>query len=123
MYNGTYNKAVSWNSEIDSLISTKLSNRYIITCGHHARQRIIENGLPKGIYKTCLYGDVVEVEFIDGAVHKIITRVPHRTLPYDICSAVMFEDDKAFVKTVWLNSNTDNHSTIRKENYQLVEVS
>lgn len=123
MYNGTYNKAVSWNSEIDSLISTKLSSRYTITCGHHARQRITENNLPPKIYKTSLYGDVVECEFVDGVVHKIITRLPHRTLPYDICSVVMFKDDKAFVKTVWLNSNTDNHSTIRKENYQFVEVS
>lgn len=122
MYNGTYNKAVSWNSEIDNLISIKLSNRYIITCGHHARQRIAENGLSPKVYKASLYGEVVEVEFVDGAVHKIITRLPHRTLPYDICSAVMFNGSEAFVKTVWLNSSTDNHRTIRKENYKLVEV-
>lgn len=119
MYNGTYNKAVYWNSEIENLVNTKLSNRYTLTCGYHARQRINENGLPQGVYKASLYGDVVECEFVDGCVHKVITRLPHKNKPYDICFAVMFNDDVAFVKTVWLNSSTDNHDTIRKENYKI----
>lgn len=119
MYNGVYNKAVYWNDEIARLIDNKLHNRYTITIGKHAERRIKENNLPTYCYKASLYGEVVECEFIDGEVNKVVTRLPHRTLPYDICSVVLFKDNQeAFVKTIWLNSIEDKHYTIRKENYQ-----
>lgn len=117
---GLYNKAVYWTDELEGKINALMSKRYHVLPTIHCKFKARKLGLPLGCYKAMLYGKIVEVEYDKqtDVVQKIITRLPNRVKDgTDICAAIRFDGYEAYVVTVWLNKATDNHKTIRVENY------
>ena len=120
--NGTYNKAVYWPGTFNMLVEDELNFRYNVYATTHCKNRIQEYRLPQGCFTAMLYGEVVEAEYYNGNITKIITRLPNRkNQNQDICAAIMLEHNnyghKAKVKTIWLNERNDKHKTINRENY------
>lgn len=118
---GLYNKAVYWTDELENKVNALMSKRYRVLPTNHCKFKARKLGLPLGCYKAMLYGKIVEVEYdkqVD-AVQKIITRLPNRVQDgTDICAAIRFDGfNEARVITIWVNEATDNHKTIRVENY------
>ena len=117
---GLYNKAVYWTDELEGKINALMSKRYHVLPTIHCKFKARKLGLPLGCYKAMLYGKIVEVEYDKqtDVVQKIITRLPNRVKDgTDICAAIRFDGYEARVVTVWVNEATDNHKTIRVENY------
>lgn len=117
---GLYNKAVYWTDELEGKVNALMSKRYHVLPTNHCKFKARKLGLPLGCYKAMLYGKIVEVEYSNqaDAVQKIITRLPNRVQDgTDICAAIRFNGYEAYVVTVWVNESTDNHKTIRVENY------
>ena len=122
MKNGLYNKGVYWTKELDDSIKELLSKHYKVIPTFHTYNKVDKLKLPKGCYRACLFGDVVEAQVEDGKVVKIITRLLNRYNPkQDICAAIMLkpseEKNEAIVKTIWTNAHDDDHETINKSNY------
>lgn len=118
MVDGVYNKAVYWPNEIEEKVNNRMGDKFLIRLSVHAEKRIAENHLPKDCYKAFLFGEIVEVEIKNGSVKKIVTRLRHRyNSKKFICSAILLDFDVAFVKTVWVNNEDDNHETIIAYNY------
>ena len=120
MKTGLYNKAVYWTDELESKVKKAMTIRYTVSATKHYKFKARKLGLPLGCYKAMLYGKIVEVEYDKqmDAVQKIITRLSNRVQDgTDICAAIRFDGYEAYVVTVWLNKATDNHKTIRVENY------
>lgn len=122
LQNGTYNKAVYWPDTLNKLVEDVLDFRYNVYTTAHCKNRIQEYRLPQGCFTAMLYGEVVEAEYYNGNITKIITKLPNRkNQNQDICAAIMLEHNnyghKAKVKTIWLNERNDKHNTINKENY------
>lgn len=121
MKTGIYNKAVYWTDELESKVNVLMRKRYRILPTNHCKFKARKLGLPLGCYKAMLYGKIVEVEYNKqtDAVQKIITRLPNRVQDgTDICAAIRFDRfNEARVITIWVNEATDNHKTIRVENY------
>ena len=122
LQNGTYNKAVYWPDRLKELVKDALDFRYNIYATAHCKNRIQEYGLPQGCFTTMLYGEIVEAEYYNNNITKIVTRLPNRkNKNQDICAVIMLEHSvyghKAKVKTIWLNERNDKHKTINKENY------
>ena len=117
---GIYNRAVYWTDELESKVKKAMTIRYTVSATKHYKFKARKLGLPLGCYKAMLYGKIVEVEYDKqtDVVQKIITRLPNRVKDgTDICAAIRFDGYEAYVVTVWLNKATDNHKTIRVENY------
>lgn len=114
---GTYNKAVYFPAGLQYILSKTMETRYKITSTRHADEKIKICHLSPNIYKTALYGEVIEVEVKDCQIVKVITRLPSLFDNVDICSAVAINGTEARVKTVWTNDRFDNHYTLRTENY------
>lgn len=118
---GVYNKAVFWPDKLVEMISKQLVHRYKVSATKHYfdKRRILH--LPKNCYKAMMYGEVIEAEVRNGAVVKIVTRLPNcNFMTEDICAAILLHDRgfyDAKVKTVWVNHVDDNHSTINISNY------
>lgn len=122
LQNGTYNKAVYWPEVLSDLVEATLYTQYTVCATVHCKNRIKSYGLPKGCFTAMLYGKVVEAEYHNGNITKIVTRLPnHKNTNQDICAVIMLEHNcyghKAKVKTIWLNERDDKHNTINKENY------
>lgn len=118
---GTYNKAVFWPDKLAKMISEQLVYRYKVSATKHYFDKCEILHLPKNCYKAMMYGEVIEAEIRNGAVVKIVTRLPNRyDMTEDICAAILLHDEgfyDAKVKTVWVNQAEDNHSTINISNY------
>lgn len=121
--NGLYNKAVYWNTNIDTMVNQAMNKRYMIEPTFHMTQKVHSLHLPNRCYLAVLYGEVVEAEVVNNKVVKVITRITNRyNIHQDICAAVLLTTDElgnniARVKTIWTNSHNDNHKTIKVENY------
>lgn len=120
---GTYNRRVYWPQELQLLIDLTLAKKYLVQPTDHLRMRLKENCLPAEVYKTALYGEIVEAEVDHGILKKIITRLrnKHRKSE-DICMATIFTENSsgsivARVKTAWINQHKDNHDTLHIEKY------
>lgn len=68
-------------------------------------------------YLNCNSGKIIEVEVNNGEVTKILYRFPHCD-KYSILLAVKPENNCLVVKTVWLNSKDDNHTTLNSGVYE-----
>lgn len=122
LQNGTYNKAVYWPDALSALVEDNLNFHYNVYAAVHCKNRIQQYNLPQGCFTAMLYGEVVEAEYYNGNITKVVTRLPNRkNQNQDICAAIMLEcndyGNKAKVKTVWLNERDDKHKTINRENY------
>ena len=120
---GLYNKGVYWPPQVQAVIDHVLSYSYVISPTNHATEKIAQLDLPPTCYKFLLLGEPIEATFENGRLIKIVFRITNtKNCFQDIYGAVRFninEKDKntASVITVWTNSNTDNHSTLKRENY------
>lgn len=120
---GLYNKGVYWPPQVQAVVDHVLSYSYAMSPTNHATEKITQLNLPTMCYKSLLFGDPIEATFENGRLVKIVFRIANtKNCFQDICGAVRFninEKDKntASVITVWTNSNTDNHSTLKRENY------
>lgn len=121
MLNGLYSKQVYWPDTVKAVIEHTFSYQYFIELTIHAGEKINQLGLPNGVYKAMAYGEIIEAEFYNGKLIKVVTRLPHRTKPIDICAAILVNPDnrlgKLAIKTIWTNRHDDNHITINKEAY------
>ena len=123
MLDGTYSKQVYWNDSIDAVIDHVFSFQYLIQVTHHAQQKIRSLQLPLSCYKPVCFGEVIEAEFEEGRLVKIVTRMQHSLDPsIDLVAAVLINPDGSYgnvlrVKTIWTNEHNDNHSTIDKSAY------
>lgn len=122
LQNGTYNKAVYWPDALSALVEDSLNFHYNVYATSHCKNRIQQYNLPQGCFTAMLYGEVVEAEYYNGNITKIVSRLPNRkNKNQDICAAIMLEcnnyGNKAKVNTIWLNERNDKHKTINKENY------
>lgn len=119
--NGLYSRQVFWPETIQAVLDHTMSYQYFIEKTRHAMERMNQLYLPSNLHKAVAYGEIIEAEFDNGKLIKIVTRLPHRTREADICSAILVNPDDRFgilrVKTIWLNHHNDNHSTINKEAY------
>lgn len=115
--NGLYSKQVYWPETVQAVITHVLSCRHIIQPTVHAQVRMAQLYLPDNVYKIVIHGKVIEAEFNNGRLIKIVTRMPHKSKPLDICAAISIEENVCKVKTIWLNNYNDNHNTISKEAY------
>lgn len=119
--NGLYSRQVFWPEAIQAVVDHAMSKRYYIDATNHAKEKLNQLFLPRGLFKAVAYGEVIEAEFVDGLLVKIVTRLPHRTREADICSAILIEPEGRNgilrVKTIWTNRREDNHSTINEEAY------
>ncbi len=61
---------------------------------------------------------IVEVTAIGRTVLKLVYRVPH-CAQYDLVVVVL--PDSGLVKTVWLNSKTDTHTTLDRSKYSVAK--
>lgn len=119
---GTYNKALYWPDGVDYVIDHVLGDEYAILASTHAKDRIREYNLPLLCYKSCLYGKIIEVTFVEGHLIKIVTRLhDRRATGQDICFAIIFKHGVnrplALVKTVWCNDEDDDHATLDWRQY------
>ena len=123
MLNGTYSKQVYWNDCIDAVIDHVFSFQYLIQVTHHAQQKIRSLQLPLSCYKPVCFGEVIEAEFEEGRLVKIVTRMQHSLdLNIGLVAAVLINPDGSYgnvlrVKTIWTNDHNDNHSTIDESAY------
>lgn len=67
--------------------------------------------LPRSINPSLC--QVVEVEMQNNMAVKLLLRMPYN-LAYDLCMVI---NPDGSVRTVWLNSKRDKHSTLRAEKY------
>jgi hypothetical protein len=119
---GTYNRALYWPDGIDYVVDHVLGDEYAILASLHAKDRIKEKHLPEFVYKSCLYGEIVEATFTEGHLDKIVTRLHDRRDNHnDICFAIIFKHGVnrplALVKTVWCNNEDDDHATLNWSQY------
>ena len=121
---GLYNKGVYWPLQVQAVVDHVLSYSYAMSLTNHATEKIAQLDLPTLCYKSLLFGDPIEATFENGRLVKIVFRIANsKNCFQDICGAVRFnineEKDKntASVITIWTNSNTDNYSTLKRENY------
>lgn len=120
MKSGTYNKAVYWTEELQSKIDKAMSVHYRVKPTAHSQEKAMWLDIPYGFYRAALFGEIVEVEYDSAtdSISKIITRLSNRHNPAeDICAAIVLEGRQATVKTIWTNHGSDNHKTLRTENY------
>lgn len=120
MKSGTYNKAVYWTEELQSKIDKAMSVHYSVKPTAHYREKAMWLDIPHGFYRAALFGEIVEVEYDSAtdSISKIITRLSNRkNIAEDICAAIALEGRQARVKTIWINHGSDNHKTLRTENY------
>ena len=63
--------------------------------------------------------DVVEAEFEDGKLKKLVVRIA-----YDATrdAVYVFNVPDGLLRTVWLNLSTDRHATLKKELYKAAPV-
>lgn len=121
---GLYNKEVYWPPQVQAVVDHVLSYSYVMSLTNHATEKIAQLDLPTTCYKSLLFGEPIEATFENGRLVKIVFRITNTKNCFeDICGAVRFnineEKNKNFASiiTVWTNSNTDNHSTLKRENY------
>lgn len=122
MKDGLYSKQVYWNNEIQNKVEELLSQKWYLVPTHHYYNKIEILGVPKGVYRATLYGDVIEVELQNNEISKIITRIPDRIDSHnrDICMALSIHKEQNYtitIKTLWTNLKSDTHLTINKSNY------
>lgn len=120
MKSGTYNKAVYWTEELQSKIDKAMSVHYRVKPTAHYREKAMWLDIPYGFYRASLFGEIVEVEYDSAtdSISKIITRLSNRkNIAEDICAAIALEGNRANVITIWINHGSDNHKTLRTENY------
>ena len=60
--------------------------------------------------------DVVEAEFTDKKLSKLVIRLPYDGAR-DAVYAVGFGETGAFLKSMWFNLKSDTHATLRRELY------
>ena len=119
---GTHNKAVYWPDEVDGMVKEALQTKRTPHPTNHLFRRLQEHRLPESCWPDFVKGRVVECEVHGGEVTKVITRTPSCKYPGEHnCAPILLEnrdgEDVAVVKTVWINRASDNHATIRRENY------
>lgn len=120
MKSGTYNKAVYWPEELQTKIDKEMSVHYRVKPTAHYREKAMLLNVPFGFYRAALFGEIVEVEYDSAtdSISKIITRLSNRkNTAEDICASIALEGNRANVITVWINHGSDNHKTLRTENY------
>jgi hypothetical protein len=61
--------------------------------------------------------NVVEAEFTNGSLSKLVIRQPHDA-QRDLILVVLPGSRVFFVKTVWTNLKTDKHSTLNRNRYE-----
>lgn len=122
---GVYHRDVYFPETLQTVIHYLLSKPLKIKPSLHYLDKARRNKLNAGVCKTALYGEIIEAEVYDGQVVKIVTRLKHKFFPNtSMCFAIQLEDLKGaeekgtvIIKTVWLNCEDDNHSTLNKSNY------
>lgn len=72
--------------------------------------------LPKSLDTS--KAQVIEVEMEGSKTTKVVYRIPYNE-EYDLVMAVI--PDRRFVKTVWLNKNSDLHNTLDTSKYDVPE--
>lgn len=70
--------------------------------------------LPKSIDTS--KAQVIEVEMNGSKTTKVVYRIPYNE-EYDLVMVLL--PDRRFVKTVWLNKNTDLHNTLDTSKYDI----
>ena len=60
--------------------------------------------------------DVVEAEFTDKKLSKLVVRLPYDATR-DAIYAIGFDSGRVFLKTVWFNLKSDGHATLRRHLY------
>lgn len=73
--------------------------------------------LPKSLDTS--KAQVIEVEMEGSKTTKVVYRIPYND-EYDLVMAVI--PDRRFVKTVWLNKNSDLHNTLDTSKYDVPEI-
>ena len=91
-----------------------------VTYGFHAQRsaktdRYGEILLPASLFLS--RESVIEIETENGRIVKVLYRLPY-SKKYNLC--VAFIPGQNFVKTVWLNSTTDNHQTLDISKYSVL---
>lgn len=122
---GVYHRDVYFPETLQTVIQYILSKPLKVKPSLHYLEKARRNKLNEGVCKTALYGEIIEAEVYDGQVVKIVTRLKHKFFDNtSMCFAIQLEDFKqteenrtVIVKTVWLNCEDDNHSTLNKSNY------
>jgi hypothetical protein len=109
-----YHKDIGFPSDVN--IPTK--GKFTLNYGNHARVESYRDrygtiDLPPTIsLEDC---DIIEIGVSENRLlSKLLVRRPH-TPDFDIC--IVFHPDNGFVRTVWLNSVTDTHSTLDATKY------
>lgn len=84
---------------------------------HAIDQLWYKYGLDYRIMPTTLIlrNNPIEVEVENDRAIKVVVRIPSPKVGYDACLAIMVNGT---VKTVWLNHNSDYHTTLDKSKYQ-----
>lgn len=122
---GVYHKDVYFPTDLQIVVQYILSRPLYVKPSQHYYGKIEKYGLGSGVYKVALYGEVIEAEIYDGQVVKIVTRIKNKYLDNcSMCFAIQLEDLKGIgdkntvvIKTVWLNCEDDNHSTLDRTKY------
>lgn len=94
--------------------------RYNLLASNHAKQAATNDRygsitIPEVI--TINVADIFEVEVIGNRVTKFVVRTSYNA-KHDICVVIVpVTPYEGRVKTVWLNSKSDNHKTLDKNKY------
>jgi len=85
-----------------------------LTYSNHALSRAVDKGITLPAFLDTSTAKVIEIEVEDGMVEKILYRVKYNA-GYDMLLAII--PYRKFVKTAWLNSVTDKHTTLNASEY------
>lgn len=110
-----YHKEIGLPKGIESFFGKK----YIFTFSTHAKQACRNDRYGFIIPPTTVTvtpENLIEVEVTDGVVAKLLIRQQYDKNA-DISIAFIPEGQHGFVKTLWLNLNSDKHFTLDKTKY------
>ena len=120
--NGVYNRAIHWPNEVQKAVRRALQLDYRKVTTEHFMDRLVQYNIADINWEDFINGDVIECEIQDSEAVKIITRTPSEKFEGEHnCAAIRLERGYgrpiARYITVWINKESDNHKTIRRENY------
>lgn len=109
MKDGIYNRAVNLPAE---LFAPFLRSNLRLTYSRHAKLECVRdryNLINPPVLVDIRPEHVVEIEVLAGRPVKAVVR-----MPYDgSCDLVLVIHPDGFVRTLWLNRRTDNHSSLK----------
>ena len=94
---------------------------FLLQYSPHARKEAVKDGCSAALpaYLDTRKGRPVEIEIVNGKVEKILYRIKLDNLS-ELCIVVLVRTSVWRVKTVFVNSVFDNHSTLNCSRYERV---